>query len=147
MIDMEPTSSRTDLKSVPRLRTGWRRLSLVALGLALVGMGYLGVLLPGLPTTPFLLAASYCFIRSSPRLHRWLRRSPVLGRILHDWEVHRGIRRPVKIFAIVLVVAVVTSSIVFSSLPVWLKVTFGCLALVGITVILCVPTVGARNTS
>jgi uncharacterized membrane protein YbaN (DUF454 family) len=147
MIDMEPTSSRTDLESAPRIRTGWRRFGLVMLGLALVGMGYLGVLLPGLPTTPFLLAASYCFIRSSPRLHRWLRRSPVLGRILHDWEVHRGIRRPVKVFAIVLVVAVVGSSIAFSSLPVWVKVLFGGLALVGITVILCVPTVGHIDTT
>lgn len=144
---MEPKTGRTDIQSVPELRTGWRRLGLVVLGLALVGMGYLGVLVPGLPATPFLLAASYCFVRSSPRLHRWLRRSPVLGRVLHDWEVHRGIRRPVKIFAIVLVVAVVSSSIVFSSLPVWVKVTFGCLALIGITVILCVPTVGSKNTS
>jgi uncharacterized membrane protein YbaN (DUF454 family) len=130
------------MDSKPEVRTGWRRLALVALGLGLVGMGYLGVLLPGLPATPFLLAASYCFIRSSPRLHRWLRRSPILGRVLHDWEVHRGIRRPVKVFAILLVVTVVTCSIVFSSLPVWVKVLFACLALVGITVILLVPTVG-----
>jgi uncharacterized protein len=126
----------------PRIRTGWRRIGLVALGLALVGMGYLGVLLPGLPTTPFLIGASYCFIRSSPRLHRWLRRSPVLGNVLHDWEAHRGIRRPVKVFAICSVVTVVTASIVFSSLPVWAKVTIACLAAVGVGVILCVPTVG-----
>lgn len=130
------------MDSNPVVRTGWRRVVLVTLGLALVGMGYLGVLLPGLPTTPFLLAASYCFIRSSPRLHRWLRRSPVFGRILHDWEVHRGIRRPVKLFAILLVATVVTCSIVFSSLPPWVKVLIGCLAFVGITVILLVPTVG-----
>ena len=129
------------MDSKPQVRTGWRRLGLVSLGLALVGMAYLGVLLPGLPTTPFLLAASYCFIRSSPRLHRWLRRSPIFGRILHDWEVHRGIRPSVKAFAILLVVTVVTCSIVFSSLPVWVKILFGCLALVGITVIVLVPTV------
>ena len=129
------------MDSKPQVRTGWRRLGLVSLGLALVGMGYLGVLLPGLPTTPFLLAASYCFIRSSPRLHRWLRRSPIFGRILHDWEEHRGIRRSVKAFAILLVVTVVTCSIVFSSLPLWVRVLFGCLALVGITVIVLVPTV------
>ena len=125
----------------PVVRTGWRRVALVSLGLALVGMGYLGVLLPGLPTTPFLIGASYCFIRSSPRLHRWLRRSPVFGRLLHDWEVHRGIRRPVKIFAVCLVVTVVSCSIAFSTLPIWVKVMIGGLALVGIAVILFVPTV------
>jgi uncharacterized protein len=128
----------------PAVRTGWRRVGLVALGLALVGLGYLGVLLPGLPTTPFLIAASYCFVRSSPRLHRWLRRSPVFGRLLDDWEVHRGIRKPVKAFAVCLVVAVVGASIVFSSLPPWAKVVIGCLAAVGIAVILCVPTVQDR---
>ena len=129
------------MDSNPVVHTGWRRIGLVTLGLMLVGLGYLGVLLPGLPTTPFLLGASYCFYRSSPRLHRWLRRSPVFGRILHDWEVHRGIRLPIKIFAICLVVTVVTCSIVFSSLPIWVKVMIGCLAAIGITVILCVPTV------
>jgi len=129
------------MDSNPIVHTGWRRIGLVTLGLILVGLGYLGVLLPGLPTTPFLIGASYCFYRSSPRLHRWLRRSPVFGRILHDWEVHRGIRKPVKIFAVCMVVTVVTCSITFSSLPVWLKVMIGCLAAVGITVILCVPTV------
>ena len=146
MVAARPPSRRSrydeGMEPNPTVRTGWRRLFWVTLGLALVGMGYLGVLLPGLPTTPFLLAASYCFIRSSPRLHRWLRRSPVLGKILHDWEEHRGIRRPVKVFAIVFVVIVVTSSIVFTSLAVWAKVTIGGLAAVGIAVILCVPTVG-----
>jgi len=129
------------MDSNPVVHTGWRRIGLIALGLILVGLGYLGVLLPGLPTTPFLLGASYCFYRSSPRLHRWLRRSPVFGRILHDWEVHRGIRKPVKIFAVCMVVTVVTCSIVFSSLPVWVKVMISCLAAIGITVILSVPTV------
>jgi uncharacterized membrane protein YbaN (DUF454 family) len=131
----------------PAVRTGWRRVGLVALGLALVGLGYLGVLLPGLPTTPFLIAASYCFVRSSPRLHRWLRRSPVFGRLLHDWEVHRGIRKPVKVFAVCLVVAVVTCSVAFSSLPMWAKATIACLATIGVVVMLCVPTVPRLTSS
>ena len=127
------------------VRTGWRRVALVTLGLLCVGLAYLGVLLPGLPATPFLLAASYCFVRSSPRLHRWLRKSPVFGRLIHDWEVHRGIRRPVKVLAVCVVVVVVTCSVAFSSLPVWAKVTIACLAAVGIVVILCVPTVGTQR--
>jgi uncharacterized membrane protein YbaN (DUF454 family) len=125
----------------PGIHTGWRRVALVTLGLALVGMGYLGVVLPGLPATPFLLGASYCFIRSSPRLHRWLRRSPVFGKVLHDWEVHRGIRRPIKVLAVGMIATVVTASIVFGGLPPWAKVLIGCLAGVGIGVIVCVPTV------
>lgn len=127
--------------SNPTLRTGWKRLAYVIAGLLLVGMAYIGVLLPGVPTTPFLLAASFCFVRSSPRLHRWLRRSPIFGRFLHDWEVHRGIRRPVKIVAIVMVVTVVSCSIAFATVPVWVKCVIGGLACVGIVTILCVPTI------
>jgi hypothetical protein len=132
--------------STPGVRTGWKRRALIAAGLVLVGLGYLGVLLPGLPTTPFLIGASYCFIRSSPRLHGWLRRSPVLGRVLDDWERHRGIRLPVKVLAITMVVAVVTASLVYGRLPIAVKVLIGGLAAVGIGVIVWVPTV-RRNPS
>jgi uncharacterized membrane protein YbaN (DUF454 family) len=124
------------------VRTGWRRVALVGAGIALVGMAYLGVVLPGLPATPFLLAASYCFVRSSPRLHRWLRRSPVFGRLLHDWEVHRGVRGPARVFAIALIAGVVTLSVVFGGLPPAVQAAVSGLSLVGITVLLCVPTVG-----
>lgn len=126
------------------VRTGWRRVALVAAGIALVGMAYLGVVLPGLPTTPFLLGASYCFVRSSPRLHRWLRRSPVFGRLLHDWEVHRGIRPAVRVLAVTIVVVVVTLSVTLGGLPAGAKAAASGLALVGITVLLCVPAVSNR---
>lgn len=123
------------------IQRGWRRLAYVSAGLLLVGLAYVGVLLPGIPTTPFLLGASFCFVRSSPRLHRWLRRSPIFGRFLHDWEVHRGIRRPVKILAVALVVTVVSCSITFTTLPLWVKCVIAGFALLGITTILCVPTI------
>ncbi|MCE9534413.1 MAG: YbaN family protein [Planctomycetes bacterium] len=130
-----------DEKPNPRLATGWRRVVFVCLGMMFVGLGYLGVLLPGLPATPFLMIASFFFVRSSPRLHRWLHRSPVFGRLLRDWETHRGIRKPAKIVAICMVVTAVTCSIIFSGLPIWAKCLIAGLALVGITTILMVPTV------
>ena len=105
-------------------------------------MAYLGAILPGLPTTPWVLLASYCFARSSPRLQRWLKRSPFFGRLLHDWEEHRGIRLPVKVFSVCLVVTAVTLSITLSNLPVWAKVVIGGLAAVGVCVIVfVVPTI------
>jgi uncharacterized membrane protein YbaN (DUF454 family) len=89
-----------------------------------------------------VLLASYCFARSSPRLERWLKRSPFFGRLIHDWERHRGVRRPVKVFAVLLVVTVVTLSIVYGGLPVWLRWVIGGLAACGVSVILfVVPTV------
>jgi uncharacterized membrane protein YbaN (DUF454 family) len=61
-----------------------RRSVYVALGAVLVGVGALGVFLPGLPTTVFLLAASYFFARSSPSLHRKLNEHPRLGPYLRQ---------------------------------------------------------------
>ncbi len=113
----------------------------IALGLIFVGFGYLGAVLPVLPTTPFLLVASFCFARSSPRLHRWLRRTPYFGHLIRDWEEHRGIRPRVKAFAITLVLLVVGSTILFTSAPHWAKWCAAGLACCGISVILFVPTV------
>lgn len=128
-------------EQIPPIARGGKRVLYVLLGLLFVGLAYLGVILPGVPATPFLLVASFFFMRSSPRLHRWLHRSPIFGRLLRDWQQHRGIRKPVKIFAVVLVITVVTCSIVFSGLPVWVKCVIAGLALIGITTILCVPTI------
>ena len=89
-----------------------------------------------------MLLAGYCFSRSSPRLERWLKRTPLFGRLLRDWDEHRGIRRPVKVFAVCMVVTVVSLSLTFGPLPVWLKWVVGGLALVGIgTIVFVVPTI------
>ncbi len=120
----------------------------VAAGLLCVGLAYLGAILPGLPTTPWVLLAGYCFSRSSPRLERWLKRSPIFGRLLRDWDEHRGIRRPVKVVAVCVVVPVVTLSIVFGGLPIRVKWVIGGLACVGLCVIVfVVPTVRDRPPS
>lgn len=122
--------------------TGLRRGLYIVAGVLCVGIAYLGVLLPGLPATPWVLLASYCFSKSSPRLERWLRRSPIFGRLLRDWDEHRGIRKPVKIIAVCLVVTMVTLSIVLGGLPVWVKCVIAGLALIGIcTITFLVPTI------
>lgn len=139
---MEPPQEK------PPLATGARRVLFVCAGLLCVGLAYLGALLPGLPTTPWVLLAGYCFSRSSPRLERWLKRSPVFGKLLRDWDEHRGIRRPVKVVAVCMVVTVVTLSIVFGGLPIKVKWVIGGLACVGVCVIVfVVPTVRERPPS
>ncbi len=127
--------------------TGVRRVLYVAGGLLAVGMAYLGAILPGLPTTQWGLLASYCFSRSSRRLDGWLKRSPVFGRLLRDWHEHRGMRKPVKVVAVCLIVIVVSLSIAFGGLPVGLRWAIGCCAGVGVCVIVfVVPTIPAGHT-
>lgn len=112
-----------------------RRLYLLT-GLLLVGIAFLGLFLPVLPTTPWLILASYCFARSSPRLEAWLRRTPYFGPLIADWERHRGIRPRIKATAITVVVLVIGSTILFSPAPVWAKWSAGLLGALGISVIL-----------
>jgi uncharacterized membrane protein YbaN (DUF454 family) len=65
-----------------------KRIIYIVLGLLCVGLGALGVVVPGLPTTPFLLLASWLFYRSSPRLQEWLLHS-WLGTYIRSYR-HRG---------------------------------------------------------
>jgi uncharacterized membrane protein YbaN (DUF454 family) len=55
------------------------RIVYAGLGWCAVALAIAGVMLPGVPTTVFVIAASYCFSRSSPRVERWLRENPWLG--------------------------------------------------------------------
>lgn len=69
-------------------------------GLLVLGLGLLGVVLPVLPTTPFLLLAAACFAKSSPRLHRWLLGHPVFGPPIRNWVENSAITRPAKRLAV-----------------------------------------------
>ncbi|GEA52636.1 inner membrane protein [Vibrio inusitatus NBRC 102082] len=73
-----------------------KRWMLISLGVVCLVLGLLGVVLPLLPTTPFVLLASACFMRSSPRLNKKLLSHPTFGPIIKDWQYTRGIKRSVK---------------------------------------------------
>jgi uncharacterized membrane protein YbaN (DUF454 family) len=112
----------------------------VAGGLTCVGLAVVGAILPLVPTTPFLLLASWCFFRGSPRMHAWLHRSKWFGPTLDDWDHYRGIRRGMKIRTVMLVSAIVAGSLVLNSLPGWMKYLLLVLVAVGLYVIWTLPT-------
>ena len=82
-------------------RTAVGRLILGSLGVLCVALGIIGVFVPGLPTTEFLLAASYLFARSSPRLEHWLESNRWFGPSLRRFRETRGMPRRTKMLAIV----------------------------------------------
>jgi len=77
-----------------RLRWAWWLLAWSSLGL-----GLLGVALPGLPTVPFILLSAYAAARGSQRLHGWLLRHRQFGPMIVDWQRHGAVSRRAKRFA------------------------------------------------
>lgn len=111
----KPTENRT-----PRERV--RSILLAILGTVLVGIGALGVFLPLLPTTPFLLLAAACYASSSPRLHTWLITHPRFGPHIHNYQQHRAISLRVKITSLLLAWASVGYVALFVVDPLWVRV-------------------------
>lgn len=74
---------------------------LIVAGSLLVALGGIGIILPVLPTTPFVLLAAACFSLSSPALARKLEQSRIFGSYLRHWRTHEGVPMKTKIRAIV----------------------------------------------
>ena len=91
------------IKEAPRPRTGLLRWVLPTVGTLALGLGALGTLVPGLPTTPFILIAAACYIRSSERLYRWLLTNRVFGPVLATWQAERGLTMRTKLITLALV--------------------------------------------
>lgn len=123
-----------------RKRPTLRQTLLVAAGLVALGLGLIGIVLPGLPTTPFVLLAAACFARASPRLHRWLTNHRYLGPMVRDWEANRSLPLRVKWIAITMMgTMVLLSAWQFNGRP-WLQGTVLALGLVGAWVVWRIPT-------
>ncbi|HIE97526.1 MAG TPA: DUF454 domain-containing protein [Planctomycetes bacterium] len=121
--------------------TGWKKVLFLLLAGIFFVLGVMGAILPGLPTTPFLLLTSFFLARSSPRVNAALLRSRFFGPILTDWQEHRGIRKDVKIQAIVCVVLAVAIAVYFSPSSLALRLTVILLATVGVAVIARLPSI------
>lgn len=83
-----------------RLRWAW-----LALGHGAVGLGTIGVFVPLLPTTPFLLVAAWAYARSSPALRARLHAHPRFGRAIRAWQVEGAISRHAKLAAVLAMMA------------------------------------------
>jgi uncharacterized protein len=116
------------------------------LGWSSVGMAVVGAVTPGIPTVPFVILAGYCFIRSSPQAHEWLRRSEWFGPSLRDWEEHHAIKRSVKYAAVGLMAAGLGVATLIGFPPILLAV-IAALEAIGLVVVLRLPVVESPSST
>lgn len=122
-------------------RSSFVRIAYAAAGSLCVAIGAVGIVLPGLPTTPFLLLASWCFGRSSRRLENALLRSRFFGPLIRDWRRHRAIHPSIRNLAVGTVILMVTATLAFSTLSLPVKAAITAFAGIGLAVILRLPVI------
>ena len=94
-------------------RSALVRAAYLGAGALFVALGVLGVFLPVLPATPFMLLAAACFARGSKRFYNLLMNNRMFGPTIREWQRHRSIARRTKFWAIGLMAGTLTVSIVF----------------------------------
>lgn len=108
------------------------RIIWLIFGLIALGLGFLGVFLPLLPTVPFVLLAAFCFAKGSNRLHGWLLTHPLFGTMIQDWRQSGAISTKAKKMATVSVALVFTVSVITGVKPLILTIqaaVLGCVLL------------------
>lgn len=99
---------------------------LIALGLISLALGLIGMFLPLLPTTPFVLLAAYFFSKGSPKLHHWVISRPYFGPMILEWERHGIISIKAKILATTMIILLFGLTLKFVNVSMEIKtlVTF-----------------------
>jgi uncharacterized membrane protein YbaN (DUF454 family) len=94
----------------------------VAIGIIALSVGVIGIFLPVLPTTPFILVSAGCFMKSSRRLYRWLTGHKILGPYIDNWCKYRAITKQSKIVSIAVLWCVMISTVAFGVQSVWMRI-------------------------
>lgn len=98
-----------------------KRVLLIIAGWVAVILAVIGIVLPLLPTTPFLLLAAFCFSKSSQRFHDWLLNHPWFGDYIRNFQSGRGMTMKAKVSTIFLIWLSIGASVIFFVPIVWVK--------------------------
>ncbi|MDL1980094.1 MAG: YbaN family protein [Deltaproteobacteria bacterium] len=134
------------ISSVITHRSRAIRICLIITGIFFVSVGTLGIVLPLLPTTPFLVLASMCFSRSSERFHNWLLNNKWFGAYIKNYRAGKGISLRQKIVVLSLLILTIGYSCIFLLDHIAVRVILVLVA-IGISIhILRIPTLGLGKT-
>lgn len=138
----KPTERRDYSHEVRKHRFLWVRLAFAALGTLFLVVGIIGIFMPVLPTTPFLLLATACYARSSHRFYNWLMNHPAFGPLIVEWRTYRSIPWRIKLVAIVTMTLTFGSSIIFFIQDGWLQLA---LSVFGLTMVAWLYRIPSRD--
>lgn len=116
---------------IHRLRKGF----FIAAGSLFLGLGAVGLFLPVLPTTPFLLLAAACFFRGSDRMYSWLITHRLFGRAIRNYREHRAVSKRAKVVSISALWLFIGFSVLFAVPALWHKLLLLAIA-AGVTLFL-----------
>lgn len=122
------------------------KAGLISLGSISLAFGVIGIFVPGLPTTVFLLMSAACYVRSSERLYRWLLDHKVLGKFIRDYEQHKAMPLKSKMVAMVSMWTMIGISAVWFLQSDWIRFAVVVLGLIGTTAILAVKTLSVKQS-
>jgi len=97
------------------------RIIYLCLGITTTILAVIGMVLPLLPTTPFLLLSAYFFSKSSKKLHNWLLEHKIFGPIISDWEKYGVIGVKAKVISTVLILSFFSYTLIFVNVEIWIK--------------------------
>jgi len=123
---------KVDIESESSVRTGPTKYLFLFLGFLFAVIGFIGVVVPGLPTTVFMIMAASCFAKSSPRFERWILNLPVVGAMVRDHRSGLGMPRRAKVIAISMMAVATVLSIVFAIDQLGIRFVVGVVGSVGV---------------
>ncbi|MDZ7762831.1 MAG: YbaN family protein [Melioribacteraceae bacterium] len=116
------------------------KLILIIIGTLSLVIGAIGIIIPGLPTTTFLLIASACYIRSSERMYKWLINHRIFGKFIRDYRLYKAMPLKSKVIALISMWSMITTSILFFIESDIIKVIVFSCGVIGTVIILSVRT-------
>ena len=138
--------SDKDTHTVVETKNPIAKILWIILGSLFVAIGAIGAVVPGLPTTIFLILAAACYIRSSQKLYDWLINNKTFGPYLKDYREGKGMPRNAKILAISMIVLFTGYAVFFAIEDLIFRLMVGALGLIGIFyIILKVPVTEDYN--
>lgn len=116
------------------------KIILIIIGTISLAIGIIGIIVPGLPTTTFLLISSACYIRSSEKMYKWLINHRILGKFIRDYRLYKAMPLKSKVIALISMWTMITTSILFFIESDIIKIIVFLCGVVGTVIILSVRT-------